>query len=100
MVSPIGLVSFITSSLNAQHGHVVMEIVAARYLIIRLIHELSNKTGSDLTHLSKLSVDALSCLARGKGISSEQIVLAEMEFKARADVGFIRPDKPKNFRKF
>lgn len=100
MASSIGLVSFITSTLNAHHDHLVMEIVAARYLIARLLDELSRKTDSDLTHLSSLSVDALSCLARCKGISSEQIVLAEMEFKARADVGFIRPDKPKNFRKF
>lgn len=100
MVSPIGLVSFITSSLNAQHGHVVMEIVAARYLIIRLIHELSNKTDSDLTHLSKLSADAFNCLVTRRGISAEQIVRAESEFKALADMGFIRPDKPQDFREF
>ena len=100
MASPIGLVSFITSTLNAHHGHLVMEIVDARYLIARLLDELSRKTDSDLTHLSSLSVHAFSCLARGKGISSGQIVRAEMEFKALADVGFIRRDKPKNFREF
>lgn len=100
MTSPIGLVSFITSTLNAHHGHLVMEIVDARYLIARLLDELSRKTGSDLTHLSSLSVDAFNCLARGKGISGDQIVRADSDFKALAEATFVRPDQHKDFREF
>lgn len=77
-----------------------MEIVAARYLIFRLLDELSRKSGSDLTHLSSLVCEAFSCLARCKGISSDQIVRAEMEFRSLTEAGFVRSENNSKFREF
>ena len=74
--------SYIAECLNNEFGTVVMEVVAAQFLVERLVHEFERQSGGEAPTLRACVRDAFQALQQIRGLDSNAMQHARQSFES------------------
>lgn len=75
------LYSHIATYLTHHFGYQVMEVIAARHLIISLLKQLQSQTGTNVDQVSDCVYQAFDSLIQSRGLNSERVAQAHQSFQ-------------------
>lgn len=81
MAVSVDLPSYLADSLNVQFGPGVMEVVAARYIVTRLLAEFASQTNNATDSIEAVVDQAFDALVNARGLCPEQVRMATASFK-------------------
>jgi len=79
------LYSHIASYLTRHFGLKVMEVIAARHLIVSLLTQLQKQTGTHVERVSDCMRQGFDALIGSRGLNSEHVAEAHRIFQCLAD---------------